>query len=123
PGRSLTEAFRALLQALLGGQGLLFVDGFAAARLPAAQTLLRRVTEDVEGFHAALLRGTTRLRETLSLPPQVPVRPGTVPVFLLDDDRRVRLFASDSGRVYAAGDEGVDLRGALASRTLLHSAL
>lgn len=123
PGRSLTEAFRALLQALLGEQGLLFVDGFAAARLPAAQTLLRRVTEDVEGFHAALLRGTTRLRETLSLPPQVPVRPGTVPVFLLDDDRRVRLFASDSGRVYAAGDEGVDLRGALASRTLLHSAL
>lgn len=123
PGRSLTEAFHAVLQTLLGEQGLLFVDGFAAARLPAAQAVLRRVTEDVGGFHAALLRGTARLRESLALPPQVPVRPGAVPVFLFENGRRARLFASDSGRVYAAGDEGVDLRATLADKTLLHSAL
>jgi len=123
PGRSLTQAFRALMQTLLGPEGLLFVDGFDAARRPEAQALLRRITERSGLFHEALLRGTTRLRETLSLPPQVPVRPGTVPVFLFENGRRARLYASDSGRVYAAGDEGLDLRPALAEKTLLHSAL
>jgi hypothetical protein len=67
-------------------------------------------------------RGTKRLRETLKLPPQVPLRPGTVPVFLLEDGKRVRLFLSDSGRVYTAGREERDLREA-PGLTLLHSAL
>jgi bacillithiol biosynthesis cysteine-adding enzyme BshC len=123
PGRSLTQAFRALLQALLGPEGLLFIDGFDATRRPESQALLRRVTENSPAFHEALLRGTTRLRDALSLPPQVPVRPGTVPVFLLENQRRTRLFASDSGRIYAAGDEGRDLRATLSEKTLLHSAL
>lgn len=123
PGRSLTQAFRALMQTVLGPEGVLFVDGFDASRRPESQTLLRRVTENSSAFHDALMRGTARLRETLSLPPQVPVRPGTVPVFLFENNRRARLFASDSGRVYAAGDEGLDLRPLLAEKTLLHSAL
>ncbi len=123
PGRSLTDAFRAVMQRMLGPQGVLFVDGFAAARRPEAQAVLRRVAADAGSFQEALARGTTRLRETLALPPQVPVRPGTVPVFLLEDQRRVRLYVADSGRVHAAGREGTDLRPQLAERTLLHSAL
>jgi hypothetical protein len=126
PGRSMTEAFLRLMQAFLGGEGVLFVDGFAAARRPEAQAVLRRVAAHIHGaagFQESLLRGTARLHETLNLPAQVPVRPGTVPAFLLQEGRRVRLFASDSGRVYAAGDEGHDLLPSLAEKTLLHSAL
>lgn len=123
PGRSLTEAFRALMHRMLGPQGVLFVDGFAAARRPEAQAVLRRVAMETGVFHDALARGTTRLRETLAAPPQVPVRPGTVPVFLFEDERRVRLYVSDTGRVYEAGREAVDLRPELSERTLLHSAL
>lgn len=122
PGRSLTEAFLRVMQALLGGEGVLFVDGFSAARRSAAQETLARVTRSAADFHAALERGTRRLREALNQPPQVPVRPGTVPVFLFEGGRRARLFLSDSGRVYAAGREEHDLRDAKGV-TLLHSAL
>ena len=123
PGRSLTEAFVRLLQTFLGSEGVLFVDGFSAARRPEAQALLRRIAGEGAVFQDALLRGTARLRETLSLPPQVPVRPGAVPAFLFEDGERKRLFFSDSRRVYAAGAEDTDLRATLSDRTLLHSAL
>src|SRR5690606_23064230 len=123
PGLSLTGAFHAVMHKMLGAQGLLFVDGLAVAQRPEAQAILRRVAADTASFHEALLRGTTRLRETLTLPAQVPVRPGTVPLFLFDRQRRERLYASDSGRVYVAGHEAQDLRPLLAERTLLHSAL
>lgn len=123
PGRSLTEAFRAVMQGLLGPQGVLCVDGFEAAQRPEAQAILRRVATGTGAFQEALTRGTARLRETLGGPPQVPVRPGTVPVFLFENRRRVRLYVADSGRVYEAGRESVDLGPLLAERTLLHSAL
>jgi bacillithiol biosynthesis cysteine-adding enzyme BshC len=123
PGRSLTSAFRAVMQDLLGDEGVLFVDGFNAAQRPEAQMLLRRVAENAGPFEDALLRGTSRLRETLGLAAQVPVRPGAVRVFLFEHHRRTRLFASDSGRIYAAGAEETDLRPALADKILLHSAL
>ncbi|MCD6023397.1 MAG: hypothetical protein K0Q91_313 [Fibrobacteria bacterium] len=119
--RSLTQSFLRLMQALLGDTGLLFVDGFAAAA--RAQGTLARVARDASGFHEALARGTKRLADALNQPPQVPVRPGTVPVFLLENGRRERLFVSDSGRLYTAGAEARDLRPELASRALLHSAL
>lgn len=123
PGRSLAAAFARLLQAFLGPEGVLFVDGFSAARRAPAQELLRRVAGDAAAFQEAFLRGTARLRETLNLPPQVVPRPGALAAFLLEDGERVRLFFSDSGRVYAAGREEEDLRGALSGKTLLHSAL
>ncbi len=123
PGRSLTEAFLRLMQQFLGPEGVLFVDGLSAATRPAAQAFLRRVAEGSAAFNASLLRGTARLGETLDLPAQVPVRPGTVPIFLFENGIRVRLFASDSGRVYAAGDEGTDLRTMLPEKVLLHTAL
>lgn len=123
PGRSLTEAFLRLLQTFLGPEGVLFVDGFSAARRPAAQALLRRAANEAAVFQEALLRGTARLRETLSLDAQVPVRPGATPVFLFEGGERKRLFFSDSGRVYVAGAEDADLRATLAEKTLLHSAL
>lgn len=120
-GRSLTQSFLRLMQALLGDTGLLFVDGLSAAA--RAQGLLARVARDASGFHEALARGTKRLADALNQPPQVPVRPGVVPVFLLENGRRERLFASDSGRLYTAEAEARDLRPELASRALLHSAL
>lgn len=123
PGYSLTEAFRAVMQRLLGPHGVLCVDGFAAARRPEAQAILRRVATAGATFQEALARGTTRLRDTLALPPQVPVRPGTVPVFLFENRQRVRLHADEAGRVYEAGREGLDLRPLLERHTVLHSAL
>ncbi len=123
PGRSLTQAFLQLAQRMLGGMGVLFVDGFDGARRPAAQAMLRRIARDAAGFNTALERGTRRLRETLNLSPQVPVRPGTVPAFLLEKEARSRLFASDSGRVYTAGSEDRDLAPDLDRHVLLHSAL
>lgn len=123
PGRSLTASFLLLAQRLLGSQGVLFVDGFAAGRLPAAQAILRRVARDAAGFDAALERGTRRLRETLNQSPQVPARPGTIPAFLFENGVRARLFSSDSGRIYTAGAEGHDLGPKLEEKTLLHSAL
>jgi bacillithiol biosynthesis cysteine-adding enzyme BshC len=123
PGRSLTEAFLRVMQPLLGPEGVLFVDGlYASLHNKSAQNVLARVTRSAAEFHAAVDRGTRRLRETLNQPPQVPVRPGTVPVFLFEDGRRARLFLSDSGRVYTAGREERDLREAPDLR-LLHSAL
>jgi uncharacterized protein YllA (UPF0747 family) len=121
PNRSLTQGFLRVMQALLGEEGVLFVDGFSASQ--RAQGVLGRVANASAEFHEALARGTKRLSDALGQPPQVPVRPGTVPVFLFENGRRERLFASDSGRVYTAGAEGRDLRSDLSSRVLLHSAL
>jgi len=132
PGRSLTQGFLHLMNALLGEEGLLFVDGFSAAQRPAAQAILARVAGDSHAFYEALARGTKRLGDALNVPPQVPVRPGTVPVFILEEapggagtaaPRRERLYASDSGRVYTAGAEAHDLRASFDARVLLHSAL
>ncbi len=118
---SLTQGFLRVMQALLGEEGLLFVDGFSASK--RAQGILGRVANASADFHEALARGTKRLADALNQPPQVPVRPGTVPVFMLESGRRERLFASDSGRVYTAGAEAHDLRTEFSARVLLHSAL
>ena len=121
-GLSVTEAFLHLAQRVLGPEGVLFADGFAAAAL--AQPLLRRVVREAPAFHEAVGRGSRKLSQILSLPPQVPLRHGAIPVFALEENQRVRLYFPDSGgRVYLQGAEGRDALPDLEQRRLLHSAL
>ena len=122
PGHSITEGFLHLAQTFLGPQGMLFVDGFSADAL--AQPLLCRIVREAPMFHETVGVGSRRLSQVLSLPPQVPLRPGTVPVFSLEEGQRTRLFFPDSGgKVYLQGAEGHDLLPELEKHHLLHSAL
>ncbi len=122
PEHSLTTAFMLLAQKVLGPEGVLFVDGIAAAK--RAQPLLQRIVREAPAFHAAVGKGSARLAQVLSLPPQVPLRHGAVPVFMLEDSQRTRLFFSDTSvRIYAQGAEGHDVLPELENRVLLHSAL
>ena len=121
-GQSLSQAFMRLAQNFLGQEGILFVDGFSATTL--AQPLLRKLVREAPTFHEAVGVGSRRLSQVLSLQPQVPLRPGTVPVFSLEEGQRTRLFFPDSGgRVYLQGAEGHDVLPDLEQRRLLHSAL
>ena len=122
PGRSITQAFLHLAQRILGPEGVLFVDGFAAASLTGP--LLRRVVREASAFHTAVGKGSHRFAQILSLAPQVPLRHGAIPVFALEKEQRTRLFFPDSGgRVYAQGNEGRDMLPDLDDLHLLHSAL
>ncbi len=122
PGQSITESFLRFAQTFLGPQGVLFVDGFSADAL--AQPLLRRIVREASKFHETVGTSSRRLSQILSLPPQVPLRPGTVPVFSLEAGQRTRLFFPDSGgKVYLQGEEGHDLLPELEKHHLQHSAL
>jgi uncharacterized protein YllA (UPF0747 family) len=122
PGRNLTQAFLHLAQKVLGPEGILFVDGFSAAT--RTQSFLRRIVAEAQAFHEAVGQGSRRMSQVLSMPPQVPLRHGAVPVFTLRDSARARLFFPDSGgRVYIQGDEGHDVLPELKQHRLLHSAL
>jgi hypothetical protein len=122
-GRTVTEAFLHLAQTFLAPEGVLFVEGFSAAAW--AQPLLRRLASEGPRFQKALAQGSRR-SEDQGFPLQVPMRPGTIPAFLLDNRRRRRLFFEESGdvvRLYTPGAEGQDLSADLEQLTLLHSAL
>jgi bacillithiol biosynthesis cysteine-adding enzyme BshC len=104
PGRSLGEAFRRLLQRLLGGYGLVFADplrpSFRRLAAPLLARSLRLAPELVR-----LLVERSKALEAAGYHAQVRVEPSSSLHFLLDGDRRVPLRRSETG--YRAGDRNL----------------
>ena len=90
PGATFGEAFHALLERLLGGRGLLFVDPLQDAVHHLAAPLLRDVVTRDEDLHHMLLARNREL-EAAGYHAQVHVEPKTSLVFLLESGRRIAL--------------------------------
>ena len=89
-GATFGASFRALLERMLAGRGLLFVDPLDESVRRLAAPLLQEAVRQDESLHAQLIeRGKTL--ETAGYHAQVHVEDKTSLVFLLERDRRARL--------------------------------
>lgn len=89
-GATFGRAFRALLQRLLAGRGVLFVDPLEEPIRSLAAPLLERTLEQDEDLHRRLIERGKEL-EKAGYHAQVHVEAKTSLVFLLDAERRVAL--------------------------------
>ena len=90
PVSLLAEAFRALLERLLAGRGLLFVDPLDESVRRLAAPILQEAVRQDEGLHAKLIERGKEL-EAAGYHAQVHVEAKTSLVFLLDGERRATL--------------------------------
>jgi bacillithiol biosynthesis cysteine-adding enzyme BshC len=90
PGTSFGAAFQALLQALLGKLGLLFIDPLDERVRRMAAPVLRDALRDGDKCSKMLLARNQEL-EAAGYHAQVHVEPKTSLVFLLEGDRRITL--------------------------------
>jgi bacillithiol synthase len=90
PGATFGAAFHALLERLLGGRGVLFVDPLDDAVRHIAAPLLQEVVRQDEELHRKLLARNQEL-ERAGYHAQVHVEPKTSLVFLLEGNRRITL--------------------------------
>jgi bacillithiol biosynthesis cysteine-adding enzyme BshC len=113
PGATFGQSFRALLERLLAGRGLLFVDPLDESVRRLAAPLLQEAVRQDEDLHARLIERATQL-EAAGYHAQVHVEAKTSLVFLLDGERRLTLrrqngeYApkekSQGSRKYSAAD-------------------
>ncbi len=89
-GVTFGRAFRALLERLLAGRGLLFVDPLDESVRRLAAPLLQEVIRQDEGLHEKLIERGRQL-EAAGYHAQVHVEAKTSLVFLLDGQRRATL--------------------------------
>ncbi len=89
-GVTFGRAFRALLERLLAGRGLLFVDPLDESVRRLAAPLLQETVRQDEGLHAKLIERGKQL-EAAGYHAQVHVEAKTSLVFLLDGERRATL--------------------------------
>jgi bacillithiol biosynthesis cysteine-adding enzyme BshC len=89
-GVTFGRAFRALLERLLAGRGLLFVDPLDESVRRLAAPLLQETVRQDEGLHAKLIERGKQLEEA-GYHAQVHVEAKTSLVFLLDGERRTTL--------------------------------
>src|SRR5580658_2310203 len=89
-GVTFGRAFRALLERLLAGRGLLFVDPLDESVRRLAAPLLQETVRQDESLHAKLIERGKAL-EAAGYHAQVHVEAKTSLVFLLDGDRRATL--------------------------------
>ncbi|MGD0132378.1 MAG: bacillithiol biosynthesis cysteine-adding enzyme BshC [Bryobacteraceae bacterium] len=89
-GVTFGRAFRALLERLLAGRGLLFVDPLDESVRRLAAPLLQETVRQDEGLHARLIERGKQLEEA-GYHAQVHVEAKTSLVFLLDGERRATL--------------------------------
>jgi bacillithiol synthase len=90
PGATFGRAFRALLQRLLAGRGVLFVDPLEEPIRKLAAPLLERTVEQDEELHRRLIARGDEL-EQAGYHAQVHLEAKTSLVFLLDGERRIAL--------------------------------
>jgi bacillithiol biosynthesis cysteine-adding enzyme BshC len=90
PGVTFGRAFRALLERLLAGRGLLFVDPLDESVRRLAAPLLQETVRQDEGLHGRLIERGEKL-EAAGYHAQVHVEAKTSLVFLLDGERRLTL--------------------------------
>jgi bacillithiol biosynthesis cysteine-adding enzyme BshC len=103
-GATFGSAFRTLLQRLLAGRGLLFVDPLDESVRRLAAPLLQEAVRQDDGLHEKLLERGQEL-ETAGYHAQVHVEAKTSLVFLLDGERRVAL-RRQSGEYASKGKSG-----------------
>jgi bacillithiol synthase len=101
PGATFGAAFRALLERLLAGRGLLFVDPLDESIRRLAAPLLQETVRQDDALHASLIERGKQL-EKAGYHAQVHVEPKTSLVFLLDGERRATLRRQNGE--YAAKD-------------------
>jgi len=89
-GATFGASFRALLERMLAGRGLLFVDPLDESVRRLAAPLLQEAVRQDESLHAQLIERGKAL-ETAGYHAQVHVEDKTSLVFLLERDRRARL--------------------------------
>jgi bacillithiol synthase len=89
-GVTFGRAFRALLERLLAGRGLLFVEPLDESVRRLAAPLLQETVRQDEGLHAKLIERGKQL-EAAGYHAQVHVEAKTSLVFLLDGERRATL--------------------------------
>ena len=90
PGATFGAAFHVLVEKLLAGRGLLFVDPLQDAVHHLATPLLKEVVRQDEDLHRRLLDRNAEL-EAAGYHAQVHVEPKTSLVFLLEGNRRIAL--------------------------------
>jgi len=90
PGATFGRAFQALLERLLGGRGLLFIDPLDDAVRRLAAPLLRDALQDGKNLHAKLMERNREL-EAAGYHAQVHLEAKTSLVFLLEGGRRITL--------------------------------
>jgi bacillithiol synthase len=90
PGVTFGRAFRALLERLLEGRGLLFVDPLDESFRRLAAPLLKEAVRQDESLHAKLIERGKEL-EAAGYHAQVHLEAKTSLVFLLERERRARL--------------------------------
>jgi bacillithiol biosynthesis cysteine-adding enzyme BshC len=122
PGRTMGEAFSALLKRLLAHYGLLHVDPMAPAMRELAAPAIRATLAAGPELTAALLE-RNRALEAAGYHAQVHVEPQTSLVFLLENGRRytLRRFGSDylqNGRRFST-EELTDRAASLSPSALL----
>jgi bacillithiol biosynthesis cysteine-adding enzyme BshC len=100
-GVTFGKGFRALLERLLAGRGLLFVDPMDESVRRLAAPLLQEVIQQDDGLHEKLMERGKEL-EAAGYHAQVHVEPKTSLVFLLDGQRRATLRRQNGE--YAAKD-------------------
>ena len=103
-GATFGRAFRALLERLLAGRGLLFVDPLDESVRRLAAPLLQEAVRQDDGLHEKLLERGREL-ETAGYHAQVHVEAKTSLVFLLDGERRVAL-RRQNGEYASKGKSG-----------------
>ena len=108
-GRNLASGFAAILNELLGGEGLLVVD---PARLrPMARAVIRKVIESPEAVLEAIEEGRREVKGR-GMEPLVAAR---LPLFILREGRRQHLTPAGGGSLRIDGEGGE----ALSTKTLL----
>jgi bacillithiol biosynthesis cysteine-adding enzyme BshC len=125
-GVTFGQGFRALLERLLAGRGLLFVNPLEEPLRHLAAPLLRQAVQQDDDLHGQLIERGRQL-EAAGYHAQVHVEAKTSLVFLLDGDRRVTLrrqngdyapIEKSSGRKYSAA-QLMDLAEHLSPNALL----
>jgi bacillithiol biosynthesis cysteine-adding enzyme BshC len=122
PGATFGAAFQALLERLLAGRGLLFIDPLDDAVRQMAAPLLRDALRDGTNLHTKLMDRNREL-EAAGYHAQVHLEAKTSLVFLLEDGRRITLrkqngdYASKDRRYSSA--ELADLAERLSPNALL----
>lgn len=99
PGRTLPEAFRALLEEILAFLPLVWIDAADPGLKEASLPILLRELEAAEAHEALLARESERV-ERAGYPVQVPILEGGVNLFLEGSAGRERLYRDGAGRFH-----------------------
>lgn len=107
PGRTMADAFAALMADLLGPYGLLVTDPQHPVVRELSRDVIRRALEEAPAHEAALAEQTGRL-EAAGYAAQVTIIPGATNVFYEDEHGRERILREDGAWVLRASHRRIE---------------